>query len=74
MVKIIHYRKNCIGCNSCIEIDPLHWKINYKDGKALLKGGKSKRRVYRLEITEFEKEDSKKAAESCPVNVIKIED
>tara|TARA_Y100000310_G_scaffold329461_1_gene399366 strand:- start:661 stop:897 length:237 start_codon:yes stop_codon:yes gene_type:complete len=73
MVKVAHYRKNCIGCNSCVELDPDHWEMNEEDGKSDLKESKVKKGVYVVEITEFERENSEKAAESCPVNVIKVE-
>ena len=73
MVKIIHYRKNCIGCNSCVELDPKNWKMCAKDGKADLIGSKNKKGIYQKEINEIEKENAQKAADSCPVNIIKIE-
>ncbi|MDP3947694.1 MAG: ferredoxin [bacterium] len=74
MPKIIHYRKNCIGCNACVELDPKNWKMNAKDGKADLIDGKNKKGVYQKEINEIEKENAQKSAESCPVNIIKIEE
>lgn len=74
MVKIIHYRKNCIGCNACVELDPKNWKMCNKDGKADLINGKNKKGIYQKEINEIEKEAAQKAADSCPVNIIKIEE
>ncbi|MEK6817200.1 MAG: ferredoxin [Nanoarchaeota archaeon] len=73
MPKIIQYRKNCIGCNACVEIDPKNWKMSAKDGKADLIGAKNKKGIYQKEINEIEKETAQKAADSCPVNIIKIE-
>lgn len=74
MAKIIHYRKKCIGCNVCVEIDPKNWKMNAKDGKVDLIDGKNKKGIYQKEINEIEKENAQKAADSCPVNIIKIEE
>ena len=74
MPKIIHYRKNCIGCNACVELDPKNWEMNNKDGKADLIDSKNKKGIYQKEINEIEKENAQKAADSCPVNIIKIED
>ena len=31
-IKITHLRKNCIGCNSCVEYSPENWDISDKDG------------------------------------------
>ena len=74
MLKIIHYRKNCIGCNVCVELDSKNWKMCAKDGKADLIYSKNKKGIYQKEINEIEKENAQKAADSCPVNIIKIED
>ena len=45
-----------------------------KDGKADLIDSKNKKGIYQKEINEIEKENAQKAADSCPVNIIKIED
>ncbi len=74
MPKIIHYRKNCIGCNSCVELDSKNWKMSAKDGKADLIGAKNKKGIYQKEINEIEKENAQKVVDSCPVNIIKIEE
>ena len=70
--KIVHFRKKCIGCNSCVENCPSLWKINEKDGKADLIGAEEKGETFVLNLPiELEKENIK-AAEDCPVNIIKI--
>lgn len=76
MAKIFHYRKNCIGCNSCVEIDPKNWKMCSKDGKSKLIWGKEnkEKEIYSREIDDIEKEDAQKASEVCPVNIIRVED
>ena len=74
MPKIIHYRNNCIGCNSCVEHDPSKWNISQKDGKSDLLGSKEKKGVHILEISQDEVERNKKAAKDCPVRIIKVEE
>ena len=72
MTKIIHYREKCIGCNSCVEHAPAFWKISEIDGKSDLLGSTDKRGVHIREINEAEVSENEKAAEDCPVNIIKI--
>ncbi len=74
MSKIIHYREKCIGCNSCVEIDPDKWEMCDKDGKSKLKKSDEKKGIYQLRIDEIEKEKAEKASKSCPVGIIKVED
>ena len=71
-MKIIHYRKDCIGCNSCVENCPALWKINEKDGKADLIGSKEKGETHILDLPPDMLEENEKAAKDCPVNIIKI--
>lgn len=72
MVTLIHFRDRCIGCNSCVELDPVHWKIKQKDGKATLQQAKKKGDNYVLKINQLEVENAITAAQNCPVNIIKI--
>jgi len=71
-LKIIHQRKNCIGCNSCAAIAPQTWIMDEKDGKANLIGGKQKGNVVVGEIFECDKEINQIAADACPVRIIKV--
>lgn len=71
--KIIHLRANCIGCNACVENAPNNWEMNPTDGKANLKRSVEKDRdIFVAEISEIEVESNKKAAEDCPMGIIKI--
>ena len=70
--KIIHFRNNCIGCNSCTEHAPGNWKIDEIDGKANLKRAQKKDNIFIAEISELEIEVNKKAAQDCPVKIIHI--
>ena len=71
-IKIQHYRKNCIGCNACVQFAPQTWDISTKDGKAVLKNGQGKNDVFTSEIDPEDLDDNQKAAMSCPTRIIKI--
>lgn len=72
MPKIIHLRENCIGCNTCIEYDPTHWKLDESDGKMTLVGGRKNGETYVLPITLVDLEKAELAARDCPVKIIKV--
>jgi len=72
MPKIIHYRENCIGCNTCVEHVPKQWNISFEDGKSDLIGSIKKKEVHILEISTVELENNELAAKDCPVSIIKI--
>lgn len=71
MKKIIQNHEGCIGCGTCIALCPEHW-VWGKDGKAVLKGGQKNKRG-ELELKVKDEKCSKEAAESCPVQVIRIQ-
>lgn len=71
--KIIQYRDNCIGCNSCTEHAPGNWEIDAVDGKARLKRAVEIDGVFVAEISELEVEVNKLAARDCPVGIIRVE-
>lgn len=71
--KIIHYRDNCIGCNSCTEHAPGNWEIDPVDGKARLKRSVETDGTFVAEISEPEVEANKLAARDCPAGIIRIE-
>ncbi len=73
MIRIIHYRAKCIGCNACAEVAPYRWVMDDADGKSNLVEGKNKRDVYSALVMDDEWDDNLEAAESCPVNIIKVE-
>jgi ferredoxin len=74
MPKVIHYRKNCIGCNSCTEHMSSFWKISDVDGKADLIGSELKRDHFILNITLVDVDKFKQVAKDCPARVIKVFD
>ena len=71
MLRVIHYRNKCIGCNVCVEHAPNCWFID-KDGKATIKGSKKENNFYFKEITQVEVAENELAAKNCPVKIIKV--
>lgn len=69
-MKIIHEREKCLGCGLCTTICPQHWEMA-DDGKSrLLNSNKNKDGNYELELEDVG--CSQEAAESCPVQCIRI--
>lgn len=72
MVIITHQREKCIGCNYCVELAFDRWRMSKKDGKATLLGGENKKGFHTVRTDDVEFEANKRAAEACPVNIIKV--
>ncbi|MFC2086373.1 ferredoxin [Bacteroidota bacterium] len=72
MIQITFQRHKCIGCGSCIEVAPSRWEMSNIDGKSVLLEGKQSLEFYHLKTTDDEFEESKEAADLCPVNIIKV--
>lgn len=72
MIKIIHQRNKCIGCDACVQEFPECWEIDETDGKALLKGSLLKKELYILEVPGLHYWEHLQASESCPVSIISI--
>jgi len=71
-LKIVHVRKNCIGCAACYCINPKEWRMN-ADGKSDLIGSKDLDDGNQVkEIKPEDKDINMECAYSCPVNVIHI--
>ncbi|EKD64116.1 MAG: hypothetical protein ACD_51C00069G0002 [uncultured bacterium] len=64
-----HDRDNCIGCGACTMVCPDFWSMS-DDGKSVLKGNVNNQ----LDIEEKDYACNKEAADSCPVNVIHVEE
>ncbi|MCG3165344.1 MAG: hypothetical protein POELPBGB_01107 [Bacteroidia bacterium] len=73
MIRIIHFREKCVGCNACVEAAPFRWRISRKDGKSILIGGKERKNVFSLLTGEDEFLANISASENCPVKIIKLE-
>ncbi len=73
MIRIIHQRDKCIGCNYCVEIAYDRWRMSKKDGKCTLIEGKNKKGFYTAVVGDDEFEANVNAAKVCPVKIIKVE-
>lgn len=76
MAKIIHNRKNCIGCGSCEMICPKFWKMDYEDRKSTLVGSVLNKETGNYELEVEDAEDVKaneEVAQTCPVEIVEIE-
>ncbi len=72
MVVITHQRKKCIGCNYCVEFALARWRMSKKDGKSTLLGATEKNGFYTVHVDDEEYEANVRAAQSCPVKIIKV--
>lgn len=73
MVIITHQRDKCIGCNYCVELAHAQWRMSKKDGKSVLLGAVNKKGFHTVKLPDDAVfEDNVKAAEACPVNIIKV--
>ena len=73
MIRILHYREKCIGCNACVEVAPERWRISRNDGKSTLIGSTTKKGIQMVVIHKDELEVNTTAANNCPVKIIRLE-
>ncbi len=72
-MKVLYYRKDCIGCNVCVEHAPNYWKISEDDGKSDLLDSVDKKGVFVKEINPGDLNDIELAEKDCPMRIIKIQ-
>ena len=72
MAKIILYRKKCIGCGICFQMQPCLWRMSKKDGKATLLKSTEKKEVFVLSVSSTEQQLAKEVTGACPVKIIKV--
>jgi len=72
-MKVLFYRKDCIGCNVCVEHAPNYWKISGEDGKATLLNSQKKKEVLISEIGQGDLNEIELAERDCPMRIIKIQ-
>ena len=70
---LTHFRANCIGCGSCVELCPEHWVISKSDGKATLKGSQKKGKCFVKKIHAIDRTENEEAALACPVGIIRLQ-
>jgi len=73
MIRIIHFREKCIGCNACVELAPERWKMSRKDGKSVLLEASEKNNIFTTLVGDDEWKKNHLAAKMCPTNIIKVE-
>jgi ferredoxin len=72
MVIITLQREKCIGCNYCVELAYERWRMSKKDGKSNLLGSVNSKGFYTVKVGDEELDENMRAAEACPVNIIKV--
>lgn len=72
--RILHERSSCIGCGSCEYEAPQTWELDPVEGLSNLKEGVLKGNYFTREIDETDYEDNKRACDSCPINIIRLEE
>ena len=55
-----------------MEVDKQRWRVSRTDGKSVLIGSTAKKNIYQVTTGDDEAEKLHKAAEVCPVNIIKV--
>ncbi len=73
MIRIVHYRDNCIGCFGCVVADKNRWRISRRDGKSVLIDGEEKSGIFTTTVEDDEMKALMMAKNNCPVNIIKVE-
>ena len=72
MIEITQQRNKCIGGNACVEASYSRWRMSRKDGKSILMDGVKKRNVYSVIVGNDEYKENRKAANNCPVRIIRL--
>ncbi len=73
-ITLCHKRNDCIGCGTCEMFAPDRFQMNTKDGLSDLVGGTWKGEEFMVaQIEEAEYEAVKRAADACPVKVIRVD-
>lgn len=72
MVIITLQREKCIGCNYCVELAEDRWRMSKKDGKSNLIGSENRKGFYTVKVGDEEFDENLRAAEACPVSIIKV--
>lgn len=73
MIRITQQRIKCIGCNACVEAAFNRWRVSRKDGRCTLVGATEKKGFYTIVVGDDEYEENLRAAQNCPVKIIRID-
>jgi ferredoxin len=72
-ITVSHKREECIGCGSCVLLNPNNRTMDEDDGKATLRWSCQKWKQFMTgSVDEDDLEYTKQAADACPVNIIRI--
>lgn len=72
-ITISQQRNKCIGCGACVTAARKYWKMNNEDGLAdLIDGEVTSNGMVTAKVDEADYEQNKKAADACPVNIIRL--
>ena len=72
MIEITFQRKKCTGCNTCVEMNPSNWKLDWMDDKSILIGSERSNGVYKLKLETDNFDLHKSVADSCPERIITV--
>lgn len=72
-MKIVHKKKQCIGCGSCVAICPDFFELD-EEGKAHLKNSSLDEKSGEESLEIEKKGCCQDAVDVCPVQCIKIEE
>lgn len=69
----MHARESCIGCGSCVLLDPQHRSMDATDGKASLRGAHRKGTMYMVGVVDEDEVVSiEDATAACPMRIITL--
>ena len=75
MVIITLQRDKCIGCNYCVEMDPVHFQMSKKDGNSVLIHSVNAKGFYTLKSADNTiVESCELAVKACPVKIISVKE
>jgi ferredoxin len=75
MVIVTLQREKCIGCNYCVEMNPVHFQMSKKDGKSILIKSINSKGFYTLKSNDYTiLENCELAAKACPVKIISVKE
>lgn len=70
MIKIEHHIAECIGCHYCVDILPAYYRMDFKEGRAMLIGAEGN--PLALILPDSELSGFQHASRVCPTEVIRI--
>lgn len=72
LIKVTHFREDCIGCGLCVTEAPEFWSMDDNDGKSVLLNSVLKNNVFIAQIPASAVEENLAAVDGCPVGIIQV--